>query len=168
MTDDEALAGELKQLRNGGQSSRYVHETAGFNSRLDELQAAILRAKLPYLERENARRRDLAARYEAGLEGSDARPVTSRNRDHSARHLFVIRVRERDALMEHLRARDVDCLVHYPVPAHLQPAYRSLGQLEGSCPAAEDAARHIVSLPIHPGMMVEEVDAVIEAVRSFS
>ncbi|TDI38874.1 MAG: DegT/DnrJ/EryC1/StrS family aminotransferase [Acidobacteria bacterium] len=167
-TDDEELAATLARLRNGGQKSRYVHTEVGLNSRLDEIQAAVLRAKLPHLERWNRRRRELAGRYEEGLDETELRATGVLVRDGvlSARHLFVVRTPSRDAWMERLASRGVQTLVHYPVPVHLQPAYRELGQGEGSCPVAEEAATSILSLPLYPSMSDDDVDYVVESMRS--
>ena len=169
-TDDEELATSLARLRNGGQESRYIHKEVGLNSRLDEIQAAVLRAKLPHLERWNRRRRELAGRYEEGLEGTELRAIGVGvgvvSGVLSARHLFVVRTPSRDAWMERLASRGVQTLVHYPVPAHLQPAYRELGQGEGSCPVAEEAASSILSLPLYPSMSDDDVDYILESVRS--
>ncbi len=165
-TDDEELAASLARLRNGGQASRYLHTEVGLNSRLDEIQAAVLRAKLPHLEKWNQRRRDLAGRYEKGLAGSELRAIGVGTNVLSARHLFVVRAPSRDAWMERLASRGIQTLVHYPVPAHLQPAYRELGQGEGSCPVAEEAASSILSLPLYPSMSDDDVDYVLQSVRS--
>jgi len=165
-TDDEELAASLSRLRNGGQASRYLHTEVGLNSRLDEIQAAVLRAKLPHLEKWNQRRRDLAGRYEKGLAGSELRAIGVGTNVLSARHLFVVRAPSRDAWMERLASRGIQTLVHYPVPAHLQPAYRELGQGEGSCPVAEEAASSILSLPLYPSMSDDDVDYVLQSVRS--
>ncbi len=165
-TDDDELATTLARLRNGGQQSRYIHTEVGINSRLDEIQAAVLRAKLPHLETWNRRRRELAARYEEGLEGTELRATGVLDGVLSARHLFVVRTPSRDAWMERLASRGVQTLVHYPVPAHLQPAYRELGQGEGSCPVAEEAASSTLSLPLYPSMSDDDVDYVLESVRS--
>ncbi len=163
-TSDPELAASVRSFRNGGQSSRYVHETVGFNSRLDELQAAVLRAKLPYLERGNERRREISSRYETALEGTDLVPVTPRPGTVSARHLFVVKALARDPLADRLRDRGIQTLIHYPVPVHLQPAYRELAH-EGSCPVAEAAATSVVSLPLYPSMRDVDVDAVIAALH---
>lgn len=165
-TDDAKLAAHLKRLRNGGQSSRYVHEVIGFNSRLDELQAAVLRAKLPLLERGNERRRQLSSRYVEALEGSELAPVAVREGAVSARHLFVVKTPSRDSLEKYLGEHGIQTLVHYPIPVHLQPAYRGLEQGEGSCPVAEAAAKKIVSLPLYPSMTDDDVDYVIDRLRA--
>jgi dTDP-3-amino-3,4,6-trideoxy-alpha-D-glucose transaminase len=166
-TNDPALAVDLKKLRNGGQSSRYLHERLGLNSRLDELQAAVLRAKLRHLERDNERRREIAARYEAAVEGSELVPIAVRDGAVSSRHLFVVQAPSRSALEEHFDGAGVQTLVHYPVPVHLQPAYRELGQGEGSCPVAEQAAKHILSLPLYPSMSDDDIASVEGALRSY-
>lgn len=165
-TDDAELASSLKALRNGGQSSRYVHEAIGLNSRLDELQAAVLRAKLPYLEPDNEHRREIASRYLTALEGTDLSPVRVGDEVVSARHLFVVEAPSRAAVEEHFRAHHIETLVHYPIPCHLQPAYRECGQREGSCPLAEAAAKRIVSLPLYPSMSDDDVDRVVEALAA--
>jgi dTDP-3-amino-3,4,6-trideoxy-alpha-D-glucose transaminase len=167
VTGDAELAARLRRLRNGGQSTRYVHEDIGFNSRLDEMQAAVLRAKLPHLERENERRRELARLYENLLSDTPVRPVAVREGSDSARHLFVIRVSKRDELVEHLKSRGIQTLIHYPIPTHLQPAYRHLAQKEGSCPEAEKAAGEILSLPLYPRLSTEDVHRVADAIRDF-
>ncbi len=167
VTDDAALAGKVRRLRNGGQSSRYVHEVVGINSRLDEMQAAILRAKLPHLSAWNDERGRIADRYRRGLAESAVSFVDSHKDADSAHHLCVVRAPERDALVEFLDERDVQTLIHYPIPIHLQEAYRDLGQGEGSCPVAEAAAAEIVSLPLYPGILAEHVERVIASVRAF-
>lgn len=165
-TDDAELAARLKALRHGGQSSRYVHEHLGMNSRLDEIQAAVLRAKLPHLETDNERRRAIASRYRSALEGTDFAPVEVRAGAVSAAHLFVVQPDSRAVLEEHFGDRGIQTLVHYPIPVHLQPAYRDLDQSEGSCPVAEAAAKRVVSLPLYPSMTDAAVDYVIEALRA--
>jgi dTDP-4-amino-4,6-dideoxygalactose transaminase len=167
VTRDPDLAERVRRLRNGGQSSRYRHELRGVNSRLDEIQAAVLRVKLPHLETWNEKRRALAASYDRALEGTLAMPVRPREGSVSARHLYVVRTPERDGLMRHLEARGIQSLIHYPVPTHLQPAYADASASEGSCPIAEDAARSIVSLPLYPSMTEADVRRVAAAVRDF-
>ncbi len=167
VTRDEELAAKLKRLRNGGQSSRYRHDEIGFNSRLDEIQAAVLRVKLKSLESKNERRRELSRLYEKALEGSSVRPVAVRDGCTSARHLFVIRSSNRDALAAHLKERGIETLIHFPIPTHLQRAYESLGQGPGSCPNAEKACGEILSLPLYPTLSTANIDRVADAVRSF-
>jgi dTDP-4-amino-4,6-dideoxygalactose transaminase len=167
VTRDDEIAAKLKRLRNGGQSSRYRHDEIGVNSRLDEIQAAVLRVKLKYLESRNERRRELSRLYEQALEGSAVRPVAVRDGCTSARHLFVIRAPNRDALAAHLKKSGIETLIHFPIPTHLQRAYESLGQGPGSCPNAEKACEEILSLPLYPTLANEVVGRVADAIRSF-
>jgi dTDP-4-amino-4,6-dideoxygalactose transaminase len=166
-TRDDDIAAKVKRLRNGGQSSRYRHDEVGFNSRLDEMQAAVLRVKLKHMEAKNDRRRALARLYEEALQDSEVRPVAVREGCVSARHLFVIRAPERDALAAHLKNRGIETLIHYPIPAHLQKAYADLGQGPGSCPVAEKACGEILSLPLYPALPAEAVGRVSDAIRDF-
>jgi dTDP-4-amino-4,6-dideoxygalactose transaminase len=139
----------------------------GFNSRLDEIQAAMLRAKLPRLVGWNERRRELASLYRRLLEKAPVRWVKSLPGAESACHLLVVRVREREPLRESLSQAGVQTLIHYPVPAHLQPAYQGLGELGGSCPEAERAAGEIVSLPLYPELDETQVERVAQSILAF-
>ncbi|MGH9389344.1 MAG: DegT/DnrJ/EryC1/StrS family aminotransferase, partial [Vicinamibacteria bacterium] len=139
----------------------------GFNSRLDEIQAAVLWVKLKTLESGNERRRELSRLYEEALEGSAVRPVAVRAGCVSARHLFVIRAPNRDALAAHLKERGIETLIHYPIPTHLQKAYESLGQGRGSCPNAEKACGELLSLPLYPTLSNANVYRVADAIRGF-
>lgn len=167
-TSDAELAGKLRMLRNYGSKVKYHNEVLGWNSRLDELQAAFLRAKLPMLEADNAARAALAARYQerlADLPGI-VLPTVAQHCD-PVWHLYVVQHPERDRLAEHLRTRGIDTLVHYPIPPHLQPAYASLGMGEGSLPISEALHRNVLSLPLWPGMSFAQADAVIDGIRSY-
>ena len=166
-TDDDDIADRLIRLRNGGQSSRYVHDEVGVNSRLDEIQAAVLRVKLEKLDTWNQRRRDLAEVYCELLEGSPVEPIATTPGSEAVRHLFVVRAPDREGLREALVADGVQTLIHYPIPAHLQPAYRDLGQGQGSCPVAEKAAEEILSLPLYPELTEEQVERVANAIRAY-
>jgi dTDP-4-amino-4,6-dideoxygalactose transaminase len=166
-TDDTQIADQLRRLRNGGQSSRYVHEEVGFNSRLDEIQAAILRAKLPRLAQWNRRRTILADLYRSLLQDTPVTIVGTQAGAEPVHHLFVLRSSRRDELQESLAAEGIQTLIHYPIPAHLQPAYRGSGPEEGHCPVAEKAAREILSLPLYPELTESQVERVAEAVRAF-
>jgi dTDP-4-amino-4,6-dideoxygalactose transaminase len=166
VTNDAALADRIRRLRNGGQSSRYRHDVAGgVNSRLDEMQAAILRARLPLLAAWTARRRTLAARYRAALEGAAVAVPREHDRGH-VYHLFVVRSGRRPALQGHLSAQGVESLVHYPFPIPDQPAFASTGPHE--CDEARRACNEVLSLPLHPSMGDEDVDLAAAAVRSFT
>ena len=167
-TDDARLAEELRRLRNYGSPVKYRHDVKGVNSRLDELQAALLRVKLRRLDEWNARRARLAQKYLQELEGVPDLALPSAP-DHAEPvwHLFVVRHPRRDALQQHLAERGVGTLIHYPLPPHRQPAYAEQGRPEGSLPVAEALAREVLSLPIGPHLSDEEADYVVEAVTSF-
>jgi dTDP-4-amino-4,6-dideoxygalactose transaminase len=165
-TSDAALAERLRMLRNYGSRRKYVHEIAGVNSRLDELQAAFLRVRLARLDTANGLRRERAARYAERLASANglAAPVEAAWARH-VYHLYVVRAADRDGLQARLQRAGVETLIHYPTPCHLQPAFEHLGYREGSLPLAEALAREVLSLPMWPGMTLEAVDAVSEAVR---
>jgi dTDP-4-amino-4,6-dideoxygalactose transaminase len=165
LVDDAAAAARLRRLRNGGQSDRYRHELLGVNSRLDEIQAAVLRVGLRHLEAWTARRRALAALYTRELEGTGLRLPVERPYARAVCHLFVVRHPQRDALADALRERGVGTLVHYPIPLHLQPAFASLGGRRGDLPVAEQAAAEVLSLPLFPEMTDDQVLAVARTVR---
>jgi dTDP-4-amino-4,6-dideoxygalactose transaminase len=165
LTSDAGLAERVRRLRNGGQSSRYHHDEFGVNSRLDEIQAAILRARLTLLPAWTARRRALAARYRAGL--VDARvTVPPLCDDGHVYHLFPVLTPERERFQAHLKAAGVETLVHYPVPIPRQPALATEDPAE--CPIANRVCDEVVSLPLHPQLTDDAVDHVVEAVRTFA
>jgi dTDP-4-amino-4,6-dideoxygalactose transaminase len=164
-TDDPDIAERLRSLRNYGSTAKYVNRERGFNSRLDELQAAMLGEKLAVLDAWNARRRDVAARYLDGLAGLPL-ALPADDPGH-AWHVFAVHTPQRDALAAHLDAEGVATLVHYPVPPHLQEAYRDLGMVEGDLPVAERLARETLSLPMGPHLRGQDADRVVAAVRGF-
>jgi len=166
-TNRPEVAERLRLLRQYGWRERYVSDVAGTNSRLDELQAAILRVRLGHLEAENEARRRLAARYDAALAGLPIALPAARPDDCPVYHLYVIRAAARDALAEHLRARGIGTGVHYPVPVHRQPAYAHLGYGPGSLPATEAAAAEVLSLPMYPDLTEGAVDTVAAAIRAY-
>ncbi len=163
ITNDAGYAEKLRRLRNYGQVSRYQFETRGVNSRLDELQAAVLRVKLPHLNRQNNLRRELARRYDELLAGVVVTPKV-RVEAEPVYHLYVIRAAERDALMQRLSDQGVQTLIHYAVPVHLQAAYADLGYQRGDLPVTERICTEILSLPLHAGLRVEQVETVAAAV----
>lgn len=168
LTNDERVAERLRLLRQYGWRERYRSEIRGVNSRLDELQAAVLRVKLRHLEVLNAARRALAARYRAGLAGLDGLELPGEAPwARHVYHLYVVQTDRRDALRAYLRERGVGSGVHYPLPAHLQPAYRDLGYCPGSLPATERLAERVLSLPLYPGLDPAQVDLVADHVRAF-
>lgn len=167
VTDREEIAAQVASLRNHGRRSKYLHDQVGYGDRLDTLQAAILRAKLPYLEQWVARRRALAARYTERLcEYELTLPVTAEGAD-PAWHLYVIRTARRDAMVSYLNQRGIGAGVHYPVPLHLQPAFADLGYVRGDLPVTEAVADSCLSLPIYPEMTDEQQDGVVAAVADF-
>jgi len=160
---------QLLMLRNYGQSKRYYHDIVGINSRLDEMQAAILSCRMPYLKEWNSRRREIASRYNENLADlSDVlqTPLTHADNEHVF-HLYVIQVEERDQLQTYLLERDIQTLIHYPIPAHLQKAYAYLGYNRGNLPVSEHIADRILSLPIYPELTDQQVDLVVDAIYSF-
>jgi dTDP-4-amino-4,6-dideoxygalactose transaminase len=166
LVNDPRLAARLRQLRNGGQSDRYRHEIPGVNSRLDELQAALLRVGLRHLSAWNERRRSLAALYQQELEGTGVEPLREQPYARAVFHLFVVRHPRRDALAAALRERGVGTLVHYPIPLHLQPAFAAPHGSPGELGVAERAAAEILSLPLYPELTDEQARAVVGAVRA--
>lgn len=168
LVNDADTATRLRRLRNGGQSDRYRHELVGLNSRLDELQAAVLRAKLGHLAAWTERRRALAALYLAELRGAGVALLEEQPYARAVYHLFVIRHPRRDALQAALAERGVGTLIHYPIPLHLQPAFASLGGKPGDLPAAEAAAREVLSLPLYPELSDAHARQVAGAVRELA
>lgn len=164
-TQDPALGDRLLRLRVYGGRQRYVHEELGFNSRLDEIQAAVLRVKLGLLDAWTARRRAIAERYRAGL--ADLGLVLPAEQPGSTHvyHQFTIRVPDRDAVQRRMAARGVQTAVYYPLPLHLQPMYRELGYRSGDFPEAERAAREVLCLPIYPELTDTQADEVVDACR---
>lgn len=167
VTNDPAIAEYARMFRNYGQPRKYFHEMIGWNSRLDTLQAAILLAKLKHLKDWNAARRRHADEYRARLKDLPVKlPAVAPGNEH-VYHLFVIRHPRRDALLDFLQEKGVSCVIHYPIPVHLQKAYRHLGCAEGSFPVAERAAREIVSLPMFPELTEEQIGYVCHGIREF-
>ena len=164
VTNDRALADRIKRLRNGGQTDRYHHQEPGINSRLDDLQAAVLRARLPRLRGWTARRRAIAARYRSRLVGAPVDLLPERDAGH-VYHLFVVTTGDRDDLQAHLAARGVETLIHYPVPIPRQPALAA--EQPADCPVAARLCGGILSLPLHPALRDDEVDEVAAAVHAF-
>ena len=168
VTNDPAIAKKLEMLRNYGQQEKYHHMFRGYNRRLDTLQAAVLRIKLQHLEKWNAARRQHAARYRLLLEKSQIVTPIEAQYAESVWHLYVVRVRERDGLKDHLSSRGINCGIHYPVPIHLQPAYRDLGYKKGDFPVTELYAHTIISLPMYAELTPELIARVAEAACEFA
>ena len=163
VTRDAALAERLKRLRNGGQIDRYNHVELGVNSRLDEMQAAVLRARLPRLSGWTSTRRQLAARYRAQLSGSSVVVPPERDPGH-VYHLFPVRAANRDRVRASLTASGVETLIHYPIPLPKQEAMAAAHPAD--CPIATRVAGEILSLPLHPRMAMSDVDIVSAAVNA--
>jgi dTDP-4-amino-4,6-dideoxygalactose transaminase len=161
VTSSSDIAGRARLLREYGWAERYVSHIDGWNSRLDEVQAAILRVKLHSLDEDNRRRRAIAARYNAALRGLPLTLPVARDNVEHVYHLYVVATQQRDELEQRLRGLGVGALIHYPVPIHRQPAY-ALPSL--SLPASERAAETVLSLPMYPELQQEQ-DAVIEALQ---
>lgn len=166
-TPNRDHAETLRKLRNYGEETRYTHTIPGFNSRLDELQAAVLRVKLNHLDAWLAQRRALAEAYFAALRDEPVECPVEADWARSAWHLFPIRCESRDALQAHLREQDVHTLIHYPIPVHQQPAYRGLGYNVGDFPVAEGACNTVLSLPFYAHLSASQRTAVCDAVADF-
>ena len=166
---DATLVEQVRLLANHGQTARYHHVAVGTNSRLDSLQAAVLNCRLPLLDADNARRREIACRYYGGLSGAgDVTLLHDREGVTCVYHQMTIRTAHRDALQEHLKARGIASSVHYPSPLHQQPAMTGIADTQdGDFPVATAAAREVLCLPIFPELTNEEVEAVCAAVRGF-
>ena len=162
LTDDDALAERLSGLHQYGWRDDRISHVAGMNSRLDELQAAILRVKLRHLDDDTERRRAIAGHYDALLAGLDVALPKVRPGSAHAYHLYALHCQDRDGLLAHLKADDILAGVHYPVPVHLQPAYHG-----GTLPVTEQAARQTLSLPMYPELNEADVERVAASVRRF-
>jgi dTDP-4-amino-4,6-dideoxygalactose transaminase len=167
-TNDAALANEIKMIRDHGQVKKYYHDAEGYNGRLDALQAGILHAKLPYLASWNLQRRERATEYNRLMEAHEgiSRPYEPRW-SRAVYHLYVVRTNDRDALIRDLHDAGIGTGIHYPIPLHLQRAYRTLNYSAGDFPVAESAAREIVSLPMFPHLTEEQQNRVAEEIHAF-
>ena len=168
VTQDETLYNRLMRLRTHGSVKTYFHEEVGYNSRLDTLQAAVLKAKLPFLSKWSAKRRENAAFYNAAF--ADVADITTpyvEPANESIFNQYTIRVPQRDKFREHLTAKGIGHSVYYPLPLHLQPCFAYLGYKAGACPESEKAANEVVSLPVFPELTRAQLDEVVAGVRSF-
>ena len=164
-TNDDELADKIRLLRNYGSRKKYHNEIKGNNCRLDELQAAFLREKLPILDEWNERRDEVARKYTVQFDDPKIiTPIVPEDYYHTW-HQYVLRSENRDELLHKLRASGVDTIIHYPIPPHLSEAYSEFGYKEGDFPIAEKLAKSVLSLPMGPHMKVQEVDYVIEALK---
>jgi dTDP-4-amino-4,6-dideoxygalactose transaminase len=168
-TNDAGVADRIKILRDHGQAHKYYHDVEGYNGRLDAIQAGILHAKLAHLAEWNMQRRDRAAEYNRLLAGNEAiilpfEPSWSK----AVYHLYVIRTRDRDGMMSHLKRAEIGTGIHYPIPLHLQKAYASLNYASGDFPVAVRVAAEIVSLPMFPQLTADQQERVVEEIAVFS
>jgi dTDP-4-amino-4,6-dideoxygalactose transaminase len=166
-TNDATLAKEIRLLRSYGSTQRYQHDLAGYNTRLDEMQAAFLRAKLPHLEQWNERRREIANRYLSGLTNCGLILPAVHDRCVPVWHLFVVRSKQRDPLQNFLKSHGVETLIHYPTAPHLQLAYADLRWARGTFPVAERLQDEILSLPMYPQLSDKQVAWVIKICHAF-
>lgn len=168
VTSDESIAGCLFMLRNYGQTKRYYHKIKGFNSRLDELQAAILRVKLKYLDGWNTLRRNIAESYKKNICNKLISAPVEADFSYHAYHLFVIKCSKRNILQKYLLENGIETLIHYPVPVHMQEAYSDLGYSRGNFPVAESYADEILSLPLYPYIPEENLSYIVQVINQFN
>lgn len=165
-TDDEVLYEKMKMIRNYGQKKKYHHETLGYNSRLDEIQAAILRVKLKHLNKWNEKRNQVAQTYNSQLRSIKTQNIPEDY--YSNYHIFLVEVEKRDELQKKLDEAGVQTLIHYPIPIHLQECYEYLGYKKGDFPYAERAANRTLSLPMYPEVTIPKVKKITEIINSFN
>jgi len=167
VTHDATLSAKLQVLRDHGQARKYFHSDIGWNARMDGIQGAVLRVKLKYLESSNQQRRAHASLYNELLSATEQviTPFTAPDNQHIY-HIYAVRVRERDRLLQAMAERGIACAIHYPVPIHLQEAYRSLGYGEGSFPVAERCAREFLSLPMYPELSGQQIRTVVAELKT--
>ena len=168
LSTDATVAGKMRRLRDHGSEKKYWHIVAGHNYRIEALQAAILRAKLPHLDAWTEARRANAERYREALQDIPMVAVPKvREGARHVYHLFVIQAPDRDRLQEYLREKEISTGLHYPIPLHLQPCFAYLGYKEGAFPRAEKSAKRILSLPMYPELAEEQIDYVANSIREF-
>jgi dTDP-4-amino-4,6-dideoxygalactose transaminase len=170
-TSDKSVADRLRMLRVHGQAQRYLHEIEGRNSRLDELQAAVLRVKLRHLEEWNAARRSNAAFYDkmfAGLaeKGRIILPCEAEGRKH-VYNIYNVRTADRDGLRKYLSSREIGTAIYYPVPLHLQPVYKNFGWKKGDFPVSEKACGEVLAIPVYPELKNDEIEYTADCVKDF-
>ena len=167
-TNNEDYASEARVIRNyGSKKLHYENDIIGMNSRLDELQAGLLRVKLTHLDELNKQRQYIASRYMKEIDNPLIRILETRPNSNNVYHQFVIHCQSRDKLMEYLKENEIGTIIHYPIPPHLQVAYKDLGYKEGDLPVAESYAKEVLSLPMFNGMSDEEIDYVIDKLNNY-
>jgi dTDP-4-amino-4,6-dideoxygalactose transaminase len=167
VTDNEELRNKLQTLRDHGQAKKYHHTMVGWNARMDGIQGAALRVKLKHLDRANEARRANAALYKEQLAGVDEL-ILPEEADYARHvyHLYVIRIQNRDKVLQTMAQRGVSCGIHYPIPVHLQEAYHILGYRKGSFPVAERCADEFLSLPMYPELTAEQIAVVVRELKA--
>jgi dTDP-4-amino-4,6-dideoxygalactose transaminase len=167
-TNDESLATMARSLRNYGSHKKYFNDVIGYNMRLDECQAAFLKVKLKYLDEWTRQRQQIAQRYDDALKnvGDLVLPAIAQNATH-VYHIYLVRTNQRDKLCQHLEKHGIGTMIHYPIPPHLQKAYAALGLKKGAFPIAEEIAETCLSLPIYPGLSVDEVSYICDTLKCF-
>ena len=169
VTNDDDIASKVRALGNYGSDYKYHHIYQGTNSRLDEMQAAFLRVKLPCLEKWNDARKQVAERYLSEIKNPLIKLPVAPDKDYDhIYHVFVIRCDRRDELEKYLNDKGIGTVKHYPIPMHMQKAYESLNIPEGSLPIAEEISRTVLSIPMYYNMTDEEISYVIDAVNNFN
>ncbi|MCR5715554.1 MAG: DegT/DnrJ/EryC1/StrS family aminotransferase [Lachnospiraceae bacterium] len=168
ISHSKEIIDQAKVYRNYGSRKHYYNEVVGANSRLDEMQAALLRVRMKYIDEITAERKALAAAYEKGLHNPKVRMITQRPESSSVWHQVVILVEERDRMIEYLAERGIKTIIHYPIPPHLSEAYAYLNVAKGSLPITEKYANSVISIPLYCGMTKQEQDYVIDAINSFA
>lgn len=167
VTDDEKIAADMRMYRNYGSEKRYYNKVVGANSRLDELQAGLLRVRLSHIEELTKERLELAARYTGGIKNPKIKLPTVRENGTHVWHQYVIQCEERDALQAYLTEHEIGTIIHYPIPPHLSEAYAYLGFHEGDFPLTEADAKTVLSIPMYNGMTKEEQQTVIDCLNQF-
>ena len=167
ISHDSKLIDDVKTYRNYGSHKHYYNKVVGANSRLDEMQAALLRVRLKYMDEITNERRNLARRYCDRISNPNIITPIEIDNSYSVWHQYVIRCKERDKLITYLNEKEIGSIIHYPVPPHLQEAYAYLGHKEGEYPITEEYAHEVLSIPMYNGMTIEEQDYVIEALNKF-
>lgn len=167
VTNDSAIAEDVRVFRNYGSEKRYYNKVVGTNSRLDEIQAGLLRVRLSHIDELEVEKRDICKRYLSGLDADKFVLPSIRDGATHIWHQFVIRSNRRDELVEYLKEKDIGSIIHYPIPPHLSEAYRYLGYNKGDFPITEHYANSVLSIPLYNGMTIEEQDYVIECMNQF-
>lgn len=168
VTNDPDISNKIAMLRNHGRTKKYEHEYEGYNCRLDTLQAAILRVKLKYINSWNEARRNHASSYRKLLQNTDIILPTEQKDNKHIYHIFAVRTADRDNLLNKLKNEGIGAGIHYPIPLHLQPAYRYLGYKAGDFPITEKCAREIISLPMYPELDEVKIKKIAEAISKFT